>query len=72
MGFGKVQSEIVLSRPLLENLPTSAIESTLCHEMIHAWIDLILKIHEGHGPNFKARRAIINSSAVFYNSSLVS
>ncbi len=55
-------SEIVLSRPLLENLPKSAVESTLCHEMIHAWIDLILRVHEGHGPNFYSRMKAINAS----------
>ena len=33
--------EIVLSKPLLGKLPQSATESTLCHEMIHAWIDLV-------------------------------
>ena len=54
--------EIVLSRPILENLPKDAITSTLCHEMIHAWVDLILKIREGHGPNFRARMNLINSS----------
>ena len=32
-------SEIVLSRPVLEPLPQIATESTLCHEMIHAWVD---------------------------------
>mgnify|MGYP001166360655 CR=1 FL=1 len=54
--------EIVLSRPVLANLPLSAVESTLCHEMIHAWIDLILGIKEGHGPNFHARMNTINAS----------
>ena len=34
------------SRPIFENLPKNAITSTLCHEMIHAWVDLILKIRE--------------------------
>ena len=59
---GAHRSEIVLSRPLLENLPQSAIESTLCHEMIHAWIDLVLRITEGHGPTFHARMSVINAS----------
>ena len=54
--------EIVLSRPVLENLPQSALESTLCHEMIHAWIDLVLRVKEGHGPHFHARMTLINSS----------
>ncbi len=54
--------EIVLSSPILEKLPQSAVESTLCHEMIHAWIDLVLKVSEGHGPNFIARMQLINSA----------
>ena len=54
--------EIVLSKPLLEHLPQSAIHSTLCHEMIHAWIDLVLHVSEGHGPNFHARMAAINTA----------
>ncbi len=57
----KSGSEIVLSRPLLEHLPQNAIESTLCHEMIHAWIDLVLMVEEGHGPNFYKRMNLINS-----------
>ncbi|KGG13708.1 MULTISPECIES: SprT family zinc-dependent metalloprotease [Prochlorococcus] len=61
-GPGRRFCEIVLSRPLLENLPDSAVESTLCHEMIHAWIDLVLGVKEAHGPNFHARMALINSS----------
>ena len=59
---GLRHSEIVLSRPLLANLPASAVESTLCHEMIHAWTDLVLKVPEGHGPNFLARMSAINES----------
>ncbi len=56
------ESEIILSRPILINLPEKALESTLCHEMIHAWIDLVLKVKEvGHGPLFKERMAQINS-----------
>ena len=54
-------AEIVLSKPLLQPLPIEALESTLCHEMIHAWIDLVLCIKEGHGPNFRARMDTINS-----------
>ena len=57
---GKKLCEIVLSSPILENLPQTAVESTLCHEMIHAWIDLVLKVSEGHGPNFSARMRLIN------------
>ena len=46
----------------LANLPEKALMSTLCHEMIHAWIDLVLKIEEVHGPNFLKQMAEINSS----------
>ena len=59
--LGEHGSEIVLSKPVLLNLPQRATESTLCHEMIHAWIDLILKVQEVHGPNFHARMTEINS-----------
>ncbi len=59
---GKQGAEIVLSRPVLEHLPQIATESTLCHEMIHAWIDLVLCVREGHGPHFHARMEAINSS----------
>ena len=58
---GKI-SEIVLSRPVLANLPLSAVESTLCHEMIHAWIDLVLGLKESHGFNFHKRMNEINAS----------
>ena len=33
-----------------------------CHEMIHAWVDLVLKRDEGHGPHFRERMAAINAS----------
>ncbi|KZR68824.1 MULTISPECIES: SprT family zinc-dependent metalloprotease [Prochlorococcus] len=59
---GRNSCEIVLSRPLLELLPQTATESTLCHEMIHAWIDLVLQVKESHGPNFHARMAAINAA----------
>ena len=59
--FGVKASEIILSRPVLENLPQKALKSTLCHEMIHAWIDLVVKVKEGHGPTFHKRMAEINS-----------
>ena len=59
--FGVKASEIILSKPVLENLPQKALLSTLCHEMIHAWIDLVLKVEEAHGPNFNKRMAKINS-----------
>ena len=54
--------EIVLSRPVLEPLPELATESTLCHEMIHAWVDLVLHSRESHGPNFRRRMQVINAS----------
>jgi predicted SprT family Zn-dependent metalloprotease len=60
--FGVKASEIILSRPVLEHLPHKALMSTLCHEMIHAWIDLVLKVEEAHGPNFYKRMEEINSS----------
>ena len=53
---------IVLSRPVLQYLPQSATESTLCHEMIHAWTDLVLGLEEGHGPQFHSMMNKINSS----------
>ena len=59
---GRGYSEIVLSKPVLERLPISAIESTLCHEMIHAWIDLVLKVSEGHGVNFHNQMSLINAA----------
>ncbi len=60
-GFFQKSSEIVLSRPILEKMPQRALHSTLCHEMIHAWVDLVLKVHEVHGPNFYERMKLINS-----------
>ena len=54
--------EIVLSRPLLAPLPQDATESTLCHEMIHAWVDLVLRSREGHGPQFREQMDRINRS----------
>jgi len=54
--------EIVLSRPLLEPLPRQATLSTLCHEMIHAWIDRVLGLREVHGPQFRSRMAAINAA----------
>ena len=60
--FGVKASEIILSKPVLEHLPEKALISTLCHEMIHAWIDIVLKVEESHGPNFQKRMAEINSS----------
>ena len=58
---GQISSEIVLSKPILEFLPLKDIQSTLCHEMIHAWIDRILNINEIHGINFVNKMNEINS-----------
>ena len=60
--FGVKASEIILSKPVLEHLPHKALMSTLCHEMIHAWIDLVLQVEESHGSNFRNRMAEINSA----------
>ena len=59
---GRPLGEIVLSRPLLEPLPRQATVSTLCHEMIHAWVDRVLGVREAHGPHFRARMAAINGA----------
>lgn len=61
-GDGREFCEIVLSRPLLEPLPRQALLSTLCHEMIHAWIDRVLQAREVHGPRFRERMAAINAA----------
>ena len=60
--FGLQVSEIILSKPVLEHLPLKALKATLCHEMIHAWVDLVLKVDEAHGSNFYRQMALINSS----------
>ena len=57
----EMRSEILLSRPLLDPLPRSATLSTLCHEMIHAWVDRVLEVREAHGPHFRTRMALINA-----------
>jgi hypothetical protein len=62
--------EIVLSRPLLEPLPREATLGTLCHEMIHAWIDRVLQVREVHGPLFRARMARINQAQQEFEVSL--
>ena len=59
---GRELSEIVLSRPLLEPLPAQATASTLCHEMIHAWVHRVVRADEVHGPHFRARMAAINAA----------
>ena len=57
---GVMESEIILSKPILSKLSTREINSTLCHEMIHAWVDIILKKEEIHGPNFLNKMKEIN------------
>ena len=57
---GNIQSEIILSKPVLANSELQNIHSTLCHEMIHAWIDRILNINEIHGINFTSKMEQIN------------
>lgn len=59
---GRKLCEIVLSRPLLDPLPRTATLSTLCHEMIHAWVDQVLGLQEVHGPRFRQRMEAINRS----------
>ena len=39
--YGEISSEIILSKPILGNLLLKDVQSTLCHEMIHAWVDRI-------------------------------
>ncbi len=67
---GEHGCEIVLSSPVLKLLPQSATESTLCHEMIHAWVDLVLHSREGHGPNFLARMNAINAAQSIFQVTL--
>ena len=55
-----IDSEIILSKPILSKLSNCEINSTLCHEMIHAWVDRILKKREIHGPNFINKMREIN------------
>ena len=63
---GNISSEIVLSKPILESLPLRDIQSTLCHEMIHAWVDRILKTKEIHGINFINKMNEINTRQDFF------
>ena len=58
--YGVLHSEIILSKPILSRLSNIEINSTLCHEMIHAWVDRILKKEEIHGPNFLKKMREIN------------
>ncbi|MFQ6537686.1 MULTISPECIES: SprT family zinc-dependent metalloprotease [Aphanothece] len=67
---GRPLCEIVLSRPLLEPLPQQALLSTLCHEMIHAWTDRVLRVEEVHGPCFRGRMAAINAAQAEFTVSL--
>ena len=45
----------------MSKLSTIEIKSTLCHEMIHAWVDMILKKNEIHGPHFLGKMHQINA-----------
>ncbi len=47
--------QITLSLPVLSPLPASATYSTLMHEMIHVWVDLVLHRREGQAPAFAPR-----------------
>ena len=67
---GRPLCEIVLSRPLLDPLPQEATLSTLCHEMIHAWVDRVVGVEEAHGPHFRARMAAINSAQAGFKVSI--
>lgn len=67
---GRPLCEIVLSRPLLDPLPQEATLSTLCHEMIHAWVDRVVGVQEAHGPHFRARMAAINAAQAGFKVSI--
>ena len=60
--LGVRSSEIILSRPVLVKLPQKALFSAFCYEMIHAWVNLVLKVEEAHGSNFFKRMAQIKSA----------
>jgi len=51
----KTKSEIILYKPILKDLSMQEIASTLCHEIIHALIDMALMVHEIHGSNFSEK-----------------
>ena len=68
--FGPGISEIVLSRVVLVPLPPEATLSTLCHEMIHAWVDRVVGVEEAHGPHFRARMAAINGAQADFKVSI--
>ena len=57
---GTIYSEIVLSKPVLANSELHNVQSTLCHEMIHAWVDRVLNKNEIHGFNFISKMEQIN------------
>jgi len=59
---GVIDSEIILSKPILSQLSFTNVASTLCHEMIHAWVDRVLKINETHGPYFLNKMRQINKN----------
>ena len=67
---GVMDSEIILSKPILSKLSSREIHSTLCHEMIHAWVDRILKKTEIHGPNFLNKMMEINQKEDYFQISV--
>ena len=56
-----ISFEIVLSKPILESLSLRDIQSAFCQEMIHAWIERILKTNEIYGINFVDKMNKINN-----------
>ena len=50
--LGVKASEIILSKPVLENLPEKALISSLCNEMIHACLILFSKLKKLMGKIF--------------------
>ena len=67
---GFIDSEIILSKPILSKLSSKEVHSTLCHEMIHAWVDRILKENEIHGPNFLNKMREINEKEINFQISV--
>ena len=67
---GCIDSEIILSKPILSKLSSIEINSTLCHEMIHAWVDRILKKNEIHGPYFLNKMKEINEKEINFQISV--
>ena len=56
---------------MLSCLPEEATRSTLVHEMIHGWVDLVLcQRGKGHGPLFLAKMEEINAAAAGFTISV--